>query len=637
MRAALERAARPVPSAVPGSRAQSLAPLVVAGCLGALVAAAVFAGGGSTDDRLLWIGGAALVVALGCLAAALAALIPLPRPSGLGLASLALMAALVLWTGVSVWWSLAPDRSWVFFNRGLAYLAFAVLGVFAGTIVTRRHAAGALALIVATALVIALAGKVVPDLYPDGARMARLRAPIGFWNALALLLAMGVPLALWLAGELRRRWARALAAVFVFGLVVGILLTYSRAGILAAVLAGGLWLAFAPGRLDAAALLLAAVPVGAVVSLWAFAQPGIADDGVAHSARVSDGWQLGVALVLGAAAAWAAAYGLLGVAPRLERRQLVAIGVIVALFLTVGGALVARATDDALPAQDPSRLTSVSTNNRWDWWQEAWTGFREAPVRGTGAGSFETTHRLLRENPLTVTTPHSLPLQFLSETGFVGGLLAGGAAVVGLLAAAGAVRRLEGGERAAGLALAIGVTLFVAHSFVDWDWEFLALGAPVFAAFGILLGERAERAPRRLLPAFAALLLLATALVSLSFPWLAERKVNAAYASIEAGSPEEAVGEAEDAAGLNPLSVEPLFAESLARELLGDMEGARASLHEAVDVQPASAEAWYELGLFELYIDGDPEGSVFPLEQAVALDRYGLAAVLLPRARELTE
>jgi hypothetical protein len=287
-----------------------------------------------------------------------------------------------------------------------------------------------------------------------------------------------------------------------------------------------------------------------------------------------------------------------------------------------------------LVTQDPSRLTSVSSNNRWDWWQEAWTGFRKAPLRGTGAGSFETTHRLLRDDTLTVTTPHSLPLQFLSETGIVGGLLAGGAALAGLLAVAGAVRHLTGAERAAGLALAVVVTVFVVHSFVDWDWEFLALGAPAFAAFGVLVGERAEHGPRRLLPAAAALLVLATALASLALPWLSDRKVSAAYASLEAGAPAEAVENAEDAAGLNPYSVEPFYAESLARSALGDLDGARESLREAVEVQPADASAWYELGLFELDVAGDPDVALDPLRQSRELDPYGPAAAVLAELEE---
>ena len=127
--------------------------------------------------------------------------------------------------------------------------------------------------------------------------MARLRAPVGFWNALALLLAMGVPLALWLAGgaappvgaRARRR----------LSLRAG---RRDPAHLLALRDPGG-----HPGRRALARVRAArgssrrrscspAVPAGGLVALWAFGQPGIADDGPSHAARVTDGWQLGVAL-----------------------------------------------------------------------------------------------------------------------------------------------------------------------------------------------------------------------------------------------------------------------------------------------------------------------------------------------------
>jgi hypothetical protein len=38
--------------------------------------------------------------------------------------------AFALWSAASVVWSIEPDRSWAYFNRGLAYLAFALLGIF---------------------------------------------------------------------------------------------------------------------------------------------------------------------------------------------------------------------------------------------------------------------------------------------------------------------------------------------------------------------------------------------------------------------------------------------------------------------------------------------------------------------------
>ena len=42
----------------------------------------------------------------------------------------------------------------------------------------------------------ALAAKVIPGLYSDYGRLARLRYPLGYWNELALLAAASVPIAL---------------------------------------------------------------------------------------------------------------------------------------------------------------------------------------------------------------------------------------------------------------------------------------------------------------------------------------------------------------------------------------------------------------------------------------------------------
>jgi tetratricopeptide (TPR) repeat protein len=125
------------------------------------------------------------------------------------------------------------------------------------------------------------------------------------------------------------------------------------------------------------------------------------------------------------------------------------------------------------------------------------------------------------------------------------------------------------------------------------------------------------------------LVVLVTALTSLALPWLADRKVSAAYTALDAGVPGESIDEAEGAARLNPFSLEPLFAESLARSALGDLDGARASLRDAVEVQPADATAWYELGLFELDVAGDPEAALGPLQRARELDPYGPAATVL--------
>jgi hypothetical protein len=615
------------------------------GALGVLATAAIFAGGGAGDGSMLWIGAGALAVALGAATAALLGVTPWPAPSRAGLLSLALLAGFVLWNGASVMWSQAPDRSWDYFNRGLVYLAFAAVGLAAGTLARR-----------ASVRVVALAGKVFPTLYEDGGRIARLRAPVGFWNALALLFALAVPLALWIGTEWRRPALRALGAVFLFGLVVGLLLTYSRSGLLAGAAGAALWLGVAPRRWASLGVLVAGGVPGLAVGLWAFTQPGVADDRQEYATRVSDGAQLGVALLLGGILAWGLALALIRLeaesvrpaAARLRTVAAVAAAIVIVAGLAVLGAkagdvsdwVEAQADDFANPptelvTQDPARLTSVSSNNRWNWWRESWEGFRAEPLLGTGAGSFETTHRLLRDDALSVTEPHSVPLQFLSETGIVGALLAAGALGAGIAAVVGSVRRLGGPERAAATALAAGLGVYVLHSLVDWDWDFLAVTGPAFAVFGVLLV--AGRPPRTAEPkglwAMAPVLLFAPLVFTLVSPWLADRRVENAYSAVADGDAAAALSDARDARTLNPVAIDPLLARSVAEIALGELAAAERSLLRAVELQPENPDVWYELGLFELEVANRPENAVAALERAVELDSFGPAAALLERAR----
>jgi O-Antigen ligase len=622
------------------------AALLVLGAGGGLVGASVLFSAGSSTSRLLWLGLAALVLASG--AGTALALGWWPVLSREAAAALALFVAFVVWCGLSILWSIEPDRSWDYFNRGLVYVGFAVVGVAVGSFVPRasRWWAWVLAVVVALALGWALLGKAVPWVGGSG-RVARLSSPVDYWNGLGLLFDFGLPLALWLAARREHpHWVRAAGTLFLYGLVVGLLLTYSRAGLAVGVVAVAVWLGFGGPRIEGAAALVLGGAAGLAVGIWALSRPGLADDAQAHSVRVHDGAWFALVFVLVAVVVAALAY--LGSIAE-ERRPLAdqersLVGRVALGALAVGavagmiGLVVAakpqswfhdftRVPTNPAESVGTGKLTSFNSNSRWQWWKEAWQAFEQQPLRGTGAGTFDLTHRLYRANDVVVTEPHNVPLQFLSEAGVVGFLLAVGSVAA---AAVAVVRRVRGSP--AGLALAIGALAYVLHSVVDFDWDFVAVTAPFLMSVGVLLGGRVVRRERQwtLAPVPAAVALAVA--YSLLAPWFAVRASDSALASLEAGRPAQAVGHARDARSLNPLALQPLFLEAGAAEQLGDLSAARGLYVKAIELQPLNWRPWYELGSFEFDLLRYG-AAVRPLERAVQLDPHGtLAPGLLQQA-----
>jgi tetratricopeptide (TPR) repeat protein len=220
---------------------------------------------------------------------------------------------------------------------------------------------------------------------------------------------------------------------------------------------------------------------------------------------------------------------------------------------------------------------------------------------------------------------HNLPLQFAAETGLVGLLLAGGAAGAALLGAARALRRLGGVDREAAAGLAVVLPTFLVHSVLDYDWEFVALCAPLFFATGYLLAAGREQARARgsWLWAGAAALVALALLYSLAAPPIAARRVDSAYSQIEDGSVEKAIDSAKSAHALNPLSVEPLYAWAAAEEAVGNFDSARARYLRAIDLQPLNWDTWYELGRFDVEVIGDDAAGRRAFRRALELNPHG--------------
>jgi tetratricopeptide (TPR) repeat protein len=622
----------PRPAPAPGGGARVALLLATALTL----ALAVFAGDVSADGTLHTVGGLAVVAAAVALVLALRGRLPLPGLDAAGRVALGAVLGLGVWVGLSIAWSIAPDASWAWLNRSVVYAALLVLGLLVGALAHgRADLAWILAGVLGAAIGWSLLGVAVPALAEDGDRVARLREPVGYWNGLALLADAGIALGLWIAAG-GRGWRRATGVLLVFGSVVVVALTQSRAGVLAALAVLALVLALAPRRLEVGLLLVCGAAPAVAVAAWAFTRPALVEDGAGRAARVDDGRLFALAVGVGALVAvvlalWAPVERLVAERRGVVTRALAAVGVAAVLAGAVGlvagvGNPFTWAADQVSGGEcvnDPGRLTELCDNNRLAWWGDAVEIAREHPVSGTGAGTYAIARLRVRDDATPVTEPHSVPLQLLADLGLVGLALGLAAAASAALSVGRSLRRLDGPDRWDATALAAVPVAFGLHALVDYDLEFLAMSAPALMATGALLA--AGGSPRRVRVGLAEVLALtavaAAALASLWLPALARDAVDEAYATEELTAAADAAARARS---LDPLSLDPVFAQAYVAERAGDRRRAQELLEEATRMQPENPAPWLELGRFHYAAD--------PRELCAAYVAFNAAYTLDPRS-----
>jgi hypothetical protein len=653
----------------------ALAAALLAACLYAAFAHGAVA---SADEERLQL--ALAVMALGAAIACSRRRLSLRAPRRLWLA-LGLLAGFAFWSGVTVLWSVAPDRTWTECNRVMTYALVLTLAMCVGTSLPRSCAriADGLELVCGAVAVSALAQKLVPGLHVSGlfsldqtGALPRLQQPLGYWNALALLVAFGVPCALAILIDPRRGAAvRLTAAAAATTMIVTIGFTYSRGGVLALVTAlavlvtcSGVWLRC---LLWLSIVVAAALPV----LLVGLNSHPLTATGVALSTRETAGAELLVLLVACLALMLAAAHRLIGLERRRRQRSAAQARRVGRALLTVGAvAIVAAVLAVAVSHRgltgtvshawssftatrttsvtNPSHLLSVDSQNRWVWWKEAARAFGDRPIQGWGAGSFAVVHLLFRRDTLAVQQPHSLPLQLLSETGLVGAGLGLGSLALLLAAGVAAVRRCD--RRTAGAAaalLAIG-TAYCVHSLYDWDWDIPAVTLPALVALGVLGGasaasqrERAATAPRgrhALAAVTATVVCLAAFAASVTVPRIAAADAARSLVEASTGTPaalDRALADARQATHLDPLSDAGLRAAATIAIHRGDLATARSDLLAAVRRQPSDEQAWQELALVDLG-RGDHAESLAAARRAAAVDPRGPSARALAHRAALT-
>ena len=625
--------------------------------LASLVAWALFSEGATSleDEAGLQIAlcAAALVTLAGLLFSPRVRL----RAPASGLAGLALLVLFAAWAGWSIDWSITPDLSWIQFNRWAAYALVAALALVLGSSLRRAPERTAVAfLLIATAVAAySLGGKVAPSLAIPGlidldhtSDFSRLRAPLGYWNALALVCVLAGPIAVRVAADseasARRRDFAVVALVL---LLVTLGLTYSRGGILALLVALAVLVAIGPDRLRLTAYSVLAAAAAVPAYLVAIVRDDLTTDGVVRAERADDGLILLGALLVGVALAFAAGRWLARHDPALEHARLgrpsgprnafAAAGA--ALLILIGALAVSErgvtgtiehqwddfTTVKSEESSDPSRVLRSNSGNRWVWWKEAAGAFSDEPLKGWGAGSFPLIHRRYRQNGLSVRQAHSVPLQTLAETGVVGGVLALGGLALLAWAAAARLRQARGRERRYVAALACAALAWGIHMWFDWDSDIPGVTLPLLVFLGVLAARppgapdaveavrppedaRAPAGPRGA-GLLAGALILAALATSAYLPWLADDKTAEATLLTAVGDEETlavAAKSADEAMQLNPLSVDSVAAAVAIAQKRGRFEEVAELIEEAVDRQPENPDVWLRAYAVQRFIDDAP-------------------------------
>jgi hypothetical protein len=147
-------------------------------------------------------------------------------------------------------------------------------------------------------------------------------------------------------------------------------------------------------------------------------------------------------------------------------------------------------TETAAGPQAESAL--VSGSGRSSFWRTALDAFAERPLRGIGAGGYESYWNANGELSVPTSSAHSAPLQTLAELGLPGGLIMVAIAALTGRAGARAIRGAAGARRElAGAVIAIAAIGAIAIA-IDWTWNLPAAAAPLVIVVGLLLGRGLE-------------------------------------------------------------------------------------------------------------------------------------------------
>jgi O-Antigen ligase len=535
-------------------------------------------------------------------------------PGRLRVAFAVLIGLLAAWIALSATWSVSSAASIREVERVLVYVAVALVvalllrrgdgtgvigGAFAGTVAVMTYA---------------LATRLFPDrfeIYDVVGQANRLSEPIGYWNSLGLLAAMGVLLGLGIVAHARSDWLRASAAGALPVVGTALYFTFSRGAWGALVVGYVATVAIDPRRVRLLWTTLAVGPATALLVAVASRQEALTMEEPSIVEAVAQGERVAGAVVV--AVLVSALLGLLAgrvarrVAVSARRRRLVDIGLVAAAVVALVGIVAAGGGPREITAELEERfnaelvtttpgalnerLFSFSGTGRTEQLEVAWDMATERPIVGHGAGTYEYFWYERRQILFDIRDAHSLYAETLAEIGLVGLALLVSVLVVLLVAIARARRhRLVAAAGGAYVAWA-------AHSALDWNWEVVGvtITALLVGGAGLLASERRRGAPLRdrvRAPLVALTIVLS---VAATISLVGNQALFAARDDVARRDYADAVDHAQRAEQLLPWSHEPEVALGDAAAGLGDRAAALRAYRDAVATNPLSWPAWLRL------------------------------------------
>lgn len=576
-------------------------------------------------------------------------LLPRRRLGPVALGAIGLLTAFALWIGLSLIWTESVEKTFTDFARALSYVA-----IFALVLVSRdgretQRLIGAVAGAIVVVATVALLSRLHPDWFPTTAQQTgkilgaedRLSFPLNYWNALAALTAIGVPLLLQLASEARLILTRAAAAAALPAMLLVLYLTLSRGGIGAAAVAVLVFLAVATDRLPKLIPLALAAVAGALLISLAHDREAL-HEGLTTALAHEQGDELLPIVLLVCAAVGGTQAAVAWVGRRWQRPSWsrpskqgatagFAIGGAVVLVALLAVGAPGRVSDawaefkeGGGPGEGSERLSSAAGESRYEFWVSAVDQNATEPLTGTGSGTFQFWWTREGSTAETVRDAHSLYMQTLGELGIVGILLLLSFLAWVFVSGLRAALISDAAERSRLAAALAGFTVFVLTAAVDWMWQVPVVPvAALMLASGLLVAGGGTGKPRLPVPwrvGVAAASLLAIAAIAIPLASLSLTRQSQAAA--RGGDYAAALEDARSAQNVEPAAATPRLQQALVLELMGDFPAAEAAARAAVDRESTNWRLWLVLSRIAAE-NGRADAAVDAYKEARSLNPRG--------------